>query len=844
MSEKAERVCASWLKRLKGCQRNVDVWQQLLSVRKLVLQPEEDNASWLEFVKVCKENKNFTISSKVLSTLMGGPEVRVVDPCVSPQVANAYLEHLWDKGECATALEQLRAYVHGSTCRDPVILSRCYRRLGKWELRLTDDKELDMTQLPHILESFRTATEYNNQSYRSWHAWAYNNFKVVSHYERMIEQAPEGEHGSLRAQLHDHLLPAIQGFFKTISLTSEDSCLQDALRLLTLWFRYGHEDEVQAALLAGFGSVSIDTWLHVLPQIIARLHTLVGPVRKLIHDLLAKVGRAHPQSLIYSLMVASKSQSLARKQAAMSLLDQMREYDETLVREGELVSKELIRSAILWHELWHEGLEEASRQYFGDQNVEGMLSILAPLHAMLDKGPETIHEANFKQTFGRDLQEAKEWCNKFKRSQKDSDLNHAWELYYHVFRRINKQLPQMTSLELQHISPELLHAEGLKVCVPGTYRSGSPVVFIESFHPTMSVITSKQRPRKLTIRGQDGNAYVFLLKGHEDLRQDERVMQLFGLCNTLLSQDLVTSRHHLNIQRYSVCPLSPNSGVIGWVPHHDTLHALIKEYRDSRKIVLNIEHRLMLQMNPDYEHLTLMQKVEVFEHALNSTNGMDVDRILWLKSQNSEAWLDRRTTYTRSLAVMSMVGYVLGLGDRHPSNLMLSRITGKILHIDFGDCFEVAMVREKFPEKIPFRLTRMLINAMEVCGIEGIFRFTCNNVMRVMRKNKESLMAVLEAFVHDPLLNWRLVTKPSPGAQDGEPAPRRNTLTSSTSGVPPERVNKRALEVVNRVESKLTGRDFGNADPLEVAEQVQRLIEQATCHERLCQCYIGWCPFW
>ena len=41
------------------------------------------------------------------------------------------------------------------------------------------------------------------------------------------------------------------------------------------------------------------------------------------------------------------------------------------------------------------------------------------------------------------------------------------------------------------------------------------------------VITSKQRPRKLTILGGDGRKYMFLLKGHEDLRQDERVMQFF-----------------------------------------------------------------------------------------------------------------------------------------------------------------------------------------------------------------------------------------------------------------------------------------------------------------------------
>ena len=106
----------------------------------------------------------------------------------------------------------------------------------------------------------------------------------------------------------------------------------------------------------------------------------------------------------------------------------------------------------------------------------------------------------------------------------------------------------------------------------------------------------------------------------------------------------------------------------------------------------------------------------MFEQALANTQGDDLAKLLWLKSPSSEVWFDRRTNYTRSLAVMSMVGYVLGLGDRHPSNLMLDRLNGKILHIDFGDCFEVAMTREKFPEKIPFRLTRMLINAMEVTG--------------------------------------------------------------------------------------------------------------------------------
>ena len=144
----------------------------------------------------------------------------------------------------------------------------------------------------------------------------------------------------------------------------------------------------------------------------------------------------------------------------------------------------------------------------------------------------------------------------------------------------------------------------------------------------------------------------------------------------------------------------------------DTLHALIREYRDARKIPLNVEHRLMLGMAPDYENLTVIQKVEVFEHALESTSGMafllllqllqacppstsfhlsspykaqmlvqvmtgysvypvashtghvdsciactgeDLHKVLWLKSRSSEVWLERRTHYTRSCAVMSMV---------------------------------------------------------------------------------------------------------------------------------------------------------------------------------------------
>ena len=264
---------------------------------------------------------------------------------------------------------------------------------------------------------------------------------------------------------------------------------------------------------------------------------------------------------------------------------------------------------------------------------------------------------------------------------------------------------------------------------------------------------------------------------------------------------------------------------------------------------------------------------------------MDISQVLWQSSPNSEIWLERRTNYTRSLALMSMVGYILGLGDRHPSNLMIERHTGKVLHIDFGDCFEVAMVRDKYPETVPFRLTRMLVNAMEVSGIEGNFRSTCESVMRVLRDFRESLMAVLEAFVHDPLINWRLLATQQASHDednDTETAKEDSDLLLPDAAVSQEEdnfmvtnqdetdgallasvhsrasrndaastlalaefaLNARAVQVIERVSSKLRGTDFNTQIPLDVPEQVNRLIDQARSAENLCLLYTGWSASW
>jgi serine/threonine-protein kinase mTOR len=821
----------TWETRLKGCQRNVEVWQRMLRLRSVVMTPRENMQMWTKFANLCRKSGRMGLAEKSLKQLIdtdeplesvipwwnGSRSIAANSPLgmakqIPPQVTYAVLKFQWAIGqapvnrqtdisertlhclqqftdETAHQLEAARIhlsaqhpnggmpedygfpgpggdangpYFNASTQKvlndQTVLLAKCYLRQGEWLVALSPDN-WQYTHVNDILACYAKATQYNPKWYKAWHAWALANFEVVQALTSTSRNASGAEQDNPPRVSHgvilDHVVPAVRGFFESIAL-SQGSSLQDTLRLLTLWLNHGGSSEVNAAVTEGFSHVSVDTWLEVIPQLIARISQPNKRVQQSVHNLLADVGRNHPQALVYPLTVAIKSwQNPRRSRAAGLIMDSMRQHSAKLAEQADLVSHELIRVAVLWHEQWHEGLEEASRLYFSDHNIAGMFAVLQPLHEMLDRGPETLREVSFQQAFGRDLSDARDWCNNYRHSEDVLDLNHAWDLYYAVFRRINRQLPQVTSLELTYCSPKLLAVKDLDLAVPGTYRSGQPVVRIKSFDTTFGVISSKQRPRKLVINGSDGNPYTFLLKGHEDLRQDERVMQLFGLCNTLLANDSECYKRHLNIQRYPAIPLSQNSGLLGWVPNSDTVHQLIKEYRESRKILLNIEHRIMLQMAPDYDNLTLMQKVEVFGYALDNTTGQDLYRVLWLKSKSSEAWLERRTNYTRSLGVMSMVGYILGLGDRHPSNLMLDRITGKIIHIDFGDCFEVAMKREKYPERVPFRLTRMLTYAMEVSNIEGSFRITCENVMRVLRDNKESVMAVLEA-VSFPFPIWLL----------------------------------------------------------------------------------------
>jgi hypothetical protein len=70
---------------------------------------------------------------------------------------------------------------------------------------------------------------------------------------------------------------------------------------------------------------------------------------------------------------------------ANSVMYKMREHSINIVDQATMFATELIRAAILWHEMWYDGLEEASKYYFADGNIPGMFDVLEPLHDMVER---------------------------------------------------------------------------------------------------------------------------------------------------------------------------------------------------------------------------------------------------------------------------------------------------------------------------------------------------------------------------------------------------------------------------------------------------------------------------
>ena len=401
-SEKRATMRETWRARLQGCESNVETWQRMLKVRQLVLTPQENRELWIKFANLCRKSGRTGLAEKAIKLLKPPqPESEEITRAIVsdiPEVNYAQHKFDWSLGKRDMAMSNLGEFTNHladqcsslataidaaeNSVTNPlnifhqsrpaelkakkvelgsmkILLSKCFLKLGQWQT-VAKGGDWRSAAVHEILLSYNSATQYNPAGYKAWHAWALANFEVVN---AVASQSSNEKAIFPQATVTDHVIPAIQGFIKSIALSKSKSTLQDTLRLLTLWFAHGANSEVGTVLLEGFPLLSMDTWLEVTPQLIARINQPNARVRQGVQKLLCDVGRVHPQALVYPLTVAMKSDVKGRADSAKAVTEQLRSHSQNLVNQAQLISKELIRVAVLWHELWHEGLEEASRLY-------------------------------------------------------------------------------------------------------------------------------------------------------------------------------------------------------------------------------------------------------------------------------------------------------------------------------------------------------------------------------------------------------------------------------------------------------------------------------------------------
>lgn len=202
--------------------------------------------------------------------------------------------------------------------------------------------------------------------------------------------------------------------------------------------------------------------------------------------------------------------------------------------------------------------------------------------------------------------------------------------------------------------------------------------------------------------------------------------------------------------------------------------------------------------------------------------------------KNPGKWFERRLTYTKSLAVSSMAGYILGIGDRHVQNILIDLNTAELIHIDFGIAFEQGKILPH-PELVPFRLTRDMVAPMGVCGVDGVFRKTCEKMLDILRNNEKTLTTILEVLLYDPMYSWTLSTKQAQRRQnvfDDE----ESSEESSTD----EERNSMASRALLRVQAKLKGQADDSSGYSSIEGQVDSLIQKATSTLLLSQLFRGW----
>lgn len=388
------------------------------------------------------------------------------------------------------------------------------------------------------------------------------------------------------------------------------------------------------------------------------------------------------------------------------------------------------------------------------------------------------------------------------------------------------KIPELKSYWIDKLYQARVVSPTLSIQMSPTRNYYETIPYISSINPIITIAnTGLSLPKIIKFKLSDGTEQKNLYKhGTDDLRQDTIMEQVFEKVNTFFQKDKDSLKRNLRVRTYKIVPIGPQSGIIEFVPNSMALNDIIKPYH-SKDMLSGEKARTMMKtcQTEDKE-----ERIRVFKKIISQIN--PVLRLFFFETfLKPNDWFHSKLVYSRGLATSSIVGHILGLGDRHCNNIMLDKLTGEPIHIDLGVAFDHGK-RLPIPETIPFRLTRDLIDGLGATGVDGIFRKNSELTLKVLRENQDHIMSILEILRFDPLYSWSLSPLKKAQIQHDQDDDINNQEVENDAS--------EAGQAVQNVSNKL------QANGLNVETVVRELISSASNIDNLALIYCGWCPFY
>uniref|UniRef100_A0A3B4GXZ9 DNA-dependent protein kinase catalytic subunit n=1 Tax=Pundamilia nyererei TaxID=303518 RepID=A0A3B4GXZ9_9CICH len=674
----------------------------------------------------------------------------------------------------------------------------------------------------------------------------------------------------------------VENMLKALKMNSEEARLRFP-RLLQIIELYPSE----TLDLMTKEMMSVPCWMLIswISQMVALLDK---PEAVAVQHCIEQIAECYPQALVYALMISSESYQFEDSATGHQQQEFVNRLKSMLDKGGAVKNfvdalQQLTNPEMIFKDWWDGVRIELEKPTFNRKQMgdmyEEMRSILgdcsADSHGMFRKkfikkffkDVEKLLGPNGKQLFEKRKDET--FLQKV-----DLDLVASMRGFQKEPGNLKEYSPWLSGFKADSFRNELE--------IPGQYDGRAKPLpeyhaKITGFDERVKVMSSIRRPKRLIIRGDDERDHPFLVKGGEDLRQDQRIEQLFAVMNILLSQDTSCLHRGLQLRTYQVIPINTRIGLIEWMENTCTLKEFVlntmteeeqqragryKNRKDKNRVSAIALYGLA------YKKAKRADAVNNFMKVLQCVPSDLLKRAFLNMCNSPEAFLSLRSHFISSHALLCVSHWILGIGDRHLSNFMINMETGGMIGIDFGHAFGSSTQFLPVPELMPFRLTQQFVNLMQPLKESGLIQNIMVHSLRAYRAEPDLLLNTMDVFVKEPSLDWKNfeMKQLRKGGTWTEtvntkeinwyPLQKVNFAKRKLDGANPAAITSEELKLgfekdgaFPGMQSVALGTKEHNirarlpADGLSVENQVDCLLDQAMDPNVLCRVWVGWEPW-